>query len=447
MHPWHRPYRGTFVPARPYFMNRRTRESINRIMSVAVILAMLLLPFYGRPIQPGGPASEEQTASAAGLYQGAVNACGLYPIALHASSLQGVPIGGELVDIYNGTQPGNFGWLSWTGATSEPTLATSLFPPGDVDTYVNPNNPVDHTVSVGDWVQGRPGVANSTSIRAALEELKTIDITVPVWDVTVLSGSGTLYHVVSFAIVRITGYDLPGDDRISARYLGAHVCGDVLPTATLTRTPTNTLTPTFTPTATNTPESITSRTYSSNDDFDEGTSSNVEHSVPDQLQIGGVTQAFNFIWVAVSTKGTIVKIDTNTGQVLGEYWTSPQGQPKDPSRTTVDYNGNVWAGNRAGNSVVHVGLRENDGCVDRNGNGTIETSTGLNDIRPWTNLNGADTLGGVSTAQDECIIHYTRVSSSGTRHVSVNADNDVWVSGTGNRRFDLIDGDTGLIIR
>jgi hypothetical protein len=266
-----------------------------------------------------------------------------------------VPIGGELVDIYNGTQPGNFGWLSWTGATSEPTLATSLFPPGDVDTYVNPNNPIDHTVSVGDWVQGRPGVANSSSVRAALEELKTIDITVPVWDVTVLSGSGTLYHVVSFAIVRITGYDLPGDDRISARYLGAHVCGDVLPTATLTRTPTNTLTPTFTPTATNTPESITSRTYSTSDDFDEGTSSNVEHSVPDQLQIGGVTQAFNFIWVAVSTKGTIVKIDTNTGQVLGEYWTSPQGQPKDPSRTTVDYNGNVWAGNRAGNSVVHVG--------------------------------------------------------------------------------------------
>jgi RHS repeat-associated protein len=284
-------------------------------------------------------------------------------------------------------------------------------------------------------------------VRAALDELKTIDITVPVWDVTVLNGSGTLYHVISFAVVRLTSYDLPGDDRISATYLGSRVCGDVLPTATRTRTPTNTLTPTNTPTSTPTAQSITGRTYTDEDDFDEGTSTNVEQNVPGQLQVAGVTQAFHFIWVAVSTKGTIVKIDTTTGQVLGEYFTSPAGQPRDPSRTTVDYNGNVWAGNRAGNSVVHIGLLENGGCVDRNNNGRIDTSTGLNNILPWTNLNGADTLGGVSTAQDECIIHYTRVSSGGTRHVSVNADNDVWVSGTGNRRFDLIDGDTGLIIR
>jgi len=50
---------------------------------------------------------------------------------------------------------------------------------------------------------------------------------------------------------------------------------------------------------------------------------------------------FGFIWIAVSTKGTVVKIDTDTGQILGEYWTSPEGQPKDPSRTTVDANGSV----------------------------------------------------------------------------------------------------------
>jgi glutamate-1-semialdehyde aminotransferase len=52
------------------------------------------------------------------------------------------------------------------------------------------------------------------------------------------------------------------------------------------------------------------------------------------------------------------------------------------------------------------------------------------DIKPWPNTGGADDNGGVSTAEDECIIHYTRVNSTGTRHVSVNRDNDVWVSGT-----------------
>ena len=53
----------------------------------------------------------------------------------------------------------------------------------------------------------------------------------------------------------------------------------------------------------------------------------------------------------------------------------------------------------------------------------------------------------VATAEDECIIHYVRVSSYGTRHVSVNQDNNVWVSGTSGQIFDLIDGETGQILR
>ncbi len=113
----------------------------------------------------------------------------------------------------------------------------------------------------------------------------------------------------------------------------------------------------------------------------------------------------------------------------------------------MDQNGNVWATNRAGNSVVHIGLVENGQCVDRNGNGVIDTSTGFNNIRPWTNTGGANTNGGVSTAQDECILHYTKVNSFGTRHVSVNTDNDIWVSGTSGQRFDLLDGITGAIKR
>jgi hypothetical protein len=83
------------------------------------------------------------------------------------------------------------------------------------------------------------------------------------------------------------------------------------------------------------------RTWTTDADFDLGVLDNVEHVPGDQLQLTGKAGAFPFIWIAVSSKGTIVKIDTRTGQILGEYSTSPAGQPKDPSRTTVDLNGNV----------------------------------------------------------------------------------------------------------
>jgi RHS repeat-associated protein len=195
------------------------------------------------------------------------------------------------------------------------------------------------------------------------------------------------------------------------------------------------------------PKPFAERTYTSDVDFDQGNNFNLVHEVANQLQLDHTAREFDFLWVAVSSKGTLVKIDTKTGQVIGEYFTSPSGQPKDPSRTTVDLNGNVWATNRAGNSVVHVGLVENGQCVDRNGNGLIETSTGFGDIKAWTNAGGANTNGGVSTAADECIIHYTKVNSFGTRHVSVNKDNDIWVSGTSGRRFDLLDGITGQVKR
>jgi hypothetical protein len=144
----------------------------------------------------------------------------LYPIALHNQTLVGVPIGGVLRNIYNGVQPGNFGWLTWAGSPSEPTLVKSLTPPGNSSTYVNPNNPSDHVVSIGDWVQGKPGISNSRGVRQELDALKKIDITVPVWDQATGKGNGSLYHVVAFARVRILSYQLPHENRITARFLG-----------------------------------------------------------------------------------------------------------------------------------------------------------------------------------------------------------------------------------
>lgn len=233
----------------PRFRIRRFRKRLNLILSVLVIGSMLMMPlqhdsfsWLADVIERIIPSSGSAFAQSPTGY----NACGLYPIALSTQSLQGLSVGDSIGDIYNGEQPGSFGWLTWTGEQSAVNLATSLTPPGNVDTYTNPFNANDHTVSAGDWVQSDAGVSNSNNVRAALNQLMSLDITVPVWDAVSGTGSTAKYHVGSFARVRITSYDLPGVNRITARFLGYTVCGNRVPTSTVTRTPTNTPTPTNT---------------------------------------------------------------------------------------------------------------------------------------------------------------------------------------------------------
>jgi YD repeat-containing protein len=152
--------------------------------------------------------------------------CALYPIALSAQTLTGVAVSTTISSITHGTRPGNFGWLSWTGDTGDPALVASLAPPGDSTGYVNPADASDHTLAAGKSVFGRPGVANSSALRAALDQLKTRDITVPVWDTTRGSGSTATYHVSAFARVRLLDYQLPANkDLLSLRFLGYTDCG------------------------------------------------------------------------------------------------------------------------------------------------------------------------------------------------------------------------------
>lgn len=188
-----------------------------------------------------------------------------------------------------------------------------------------------------------------------------------------------------------------------------------------------------------------SRTYTSDADFDEGTYNNVVHSTPGQLQLDETVTAFPFIWVALSGRGTIAKIDTSSGAVLGEYSTTSDGDgAHNPSRTTVGNDGSVWAGNRNQSSVIHIGLVEAGQCVDRNGNGTIETSSAYGDVLAWPGGSGGATAP-VADAQDECILHYVDTAGSDARHVSVDAAGDIWVGDNGSRAFQKLDGATGAV--
>ena len=219
-----------------------------------------------------------------------------------------------------------------------------------------------------------------------------------------------------------------------------------------------------------------SRTYTLDADFDDGTLINVNHDIPDQLQLNTETEPLPFIWVAASGRGTIVRIHTKSGQILGEYRTAPETVVNpNPSRTTVEQLARCWVANRGDTaycdgadrgSVTRVGLiiggtrldsngnpddygeylappYEYNTCDDRNGDGLIRTSWGLGSILGWPNTTGEDTCGGVETAHDECIINYTRVIGTGTRTVAIDKKNDVWVGGIGNRMHEKLDGVTG----
>ncbi len=223
-----------------------------------------------------------------------------------------------------------------------------------------------------------------------------------------------------------------------------------------------------------------SRTYTTNADFNEGVLSNVNQDVADQLQLDLVPAAneLSFVNIACSDRGTIVRINALTGEILGEYQTAPNRLAKNPSRTSVDSRGNVWVGNRAEGSglqgsVVKIGIivggtrvdangtpdpngeylappYQYSTAVDRDGDGLIRTSRGLGNILSWPNVTdgagGADGI--VQDARDECILLFQRTSGIQVRTVACDASDDVWVGGYPffPTSFDKISGVNGAVL-
>ncbi len=111
---------------------------------------------------------------------------------------------------------------------------------------------------------------------------------------------------------------------------------------------------------------------------------------------------FSTIWIANSPEGTVSKIDTRTAQELGRYYTGPSMGADDPSRTSVNLRADVAVANRAG-GIVKIAARV-ESCVDKNGNGNIDTSTAATDVLAW--------------GEDECVLWY--------REILVSADPPVF---------------------
>ncbi len=124
---------------------------------------------------------------------------------------------------------------------------------------------------------------------------------------------------------------------------------------------------------------------------------------------GGLEEVeFSNIWIANSPEGTVSRIDTVTGNEIGRYRTGPSSA-SDPSRTTVNLVGDVAVLNRGDNGSVIKIVAETERCVDRNGDGSIQTSMGANDALAWD--------------EDECVV-WTRDLHAGARAAAWESGND-----------------------
>jgi len=170
---------------------------------------------------------------------------------------------------------------------------------------------------------------------------------------------------------------------------------------------------------------------------------NLEPDPDGGLRLTSAVQDIPFIWIANSAEHTVSKLDTRDGREVGRYFAC-----SDPSRTAVDLNGDGIIACRGDGRVAKIAILEAD-CIDRNGNGVIDTARDLNgDGRIQANEMVAD---------DECVLWVSRpddaVSSgcSGShgcaRATGVDKDNNVWVGMWNSSRLFQLESSTGATLR
>ncbi|MEN8219058.1 MAG: Calx-beta domain-containing protein [Pseudomonadota bacterium] len=175
--------------------------------------------------------------------------------------------------------------------------------------------------------------------------------------------------------------------------------------------------------------------YTSDADFGMGIMDGVEHSTTsNQLQLSVEGSTLPFIWVANSGESTVSKINTETGCELGRYRTGPGTE--NPSRTTVDINGDLWVGNRDSDTATKIALTP----TDTNGDGTITTSQ---DTNGNCLIESSEVL---AWGTDEAVLLRINVDA-GPRAVAIDANNNVWIGGYSGRNMGYYNGETGALIK
>ena len=214
------------------------------------------------------------------------------------------------------------------------------------------------------------------------------------------------------------------------------------------------------------------KTYTTDADFNLGTLFNVNHDAPNsnQLQLNAQRTTLPFMWIANAGEDTVSKIDTNTGREVARYRTGhgPSGQPgyvfhlnnayagPAPSRTAIDTDGNLYIANRRFDGrPAEVMKILAAGGIDRNGNGTIETSSDGNsdgvingaEILPLGDLNG-DFLVQNNELQDERVAWVVQVGGGGAlgRSLCRDANGFIWVGLYNSSHYYKLDPANGGVV-
>jgi hypothetical protein len=151
-----------------------------------------------------------------------------------------------------------------------------------------------------------------------------------------------------------------------------------------------------------------------------------------------ISLKLKFLWASNSNENTVSKIDCKTVKEVGRYAVC-----NNPSRTSVDLDGNVFVACRGDGKVAKI-IADKKNCVDKNGNGIIETSSDLN--------GDGNVTGNEMTPNDECILFVVQplgVQSSypGARGAAVDKFNNVYIGYWNEAKVAYLDGKTGATIK
>ncbi|MBI2893418.1 MAG: hypothetical protein HYY06_07685, partial [Deltaproteobacteria bacterium] len=175
------------------------------------------------------------------------------------------------------------------------------------------------------------------------------------------------------------------------------------------------------------------------------------------------------VWIANTDEGTVSRLDAKTGREVGRYpsviaggnhsrpWSEActggeNGTGNCPSRTAIDFRRDCWVANRAfGNqgTVSKIASREED-CIDRNGNGVIDTSRD-------DDGDGRISPGEVRGENDECVLFTVDVGGDNgmPRALAIaptlgdlnSPGGHAWVGANYERRAYELDGADGHVVR
>ena len=107
-----------------------------------------------------------------------------------------------------------------------------------------------------------------------------------------------------------------------------------------------------------------------------------------------------YIWIANTNLNTVAKINVDTFVEEGRYRvnTGTGTDGVDPSRSSVNLEGDVFVGSRTGYGLTRISSL-GAACPDTNGDGVITTSTGSADVLAY--------------GQDDCVLWFTKLAPNG----------------------------------